>query len=659
MRAAILALSGLGLLFACREAPPPVEAGADAQGHTAPSSYTRQANAALAQALQLGDAQDFEDARRGLVASDPDVVVERPGGGAIWDTREYAFVRGDAPDSVNPSLWRQAKLNAPHGLFQVTEGVYQVRGYDLSNMTLVRGQTGWIVVDPLTARETAAAAMALARRHLGDAPIVAVIFTHSHVDHFGGVLGVIGADEAQQRNLRIVAPKGFMEEATSENVLAGVAMGRRAGFMYGMNLARSERGHVDTGLGKGPARGEIGLLQPTELVDRTPQPIEIDGVRFVFQYAPESEAPAEMTFYLPEAKAFCGAEIVSHNMHNLYTLRGARVRDALRWSGYIDEAIELFGEAEVVFASHHWPIWGRERIVDYLKKQRDTYKYIHDQTLRLANSGRTPQEIAEELELPESLAGAFASRGYYGTVRHNAKAVYQWYFGWFDANPANLDPLPPEQAAPRYVEFMGGRDQVLEKAQRSFDGGEYRWAATVLNHLVFAQPDDAEARALLAKCYDQLGYQAESGPWRDFYLTGALELRHGAPPPAVNLAAAMEVLRRMPVARFFDSMAARLNGPSADGKQLVLNFVFTDLDESYVLTLENAVLHHRRRDPDPAANATVRLTREFLLRLASGQAGLREMVFSDELAVEGSRLDLLSFFSLLERPDGAFPIVTP
>jgi alkyl sulfatase BDS1-like metallo-beta-lactamase superfamily hydrolase len=366
-----------------------------------------------------------------------------------------------------------------------------------------------------------------------------------------------------------------------------------------------------------------------------------------------------MTFYLPEAKAFCGAEIVSHNMHNLYTLRGARVRDALRWSGYIDEAIELFGEAEVVFASHHWPIWGRERIVDYLKKQRDTYKYIHDQTLRLANAGHTPQEIAEELELPESLAGAFASRGYYGTVRHNAKAVYQWYFGWFDANPANLDPLPPEQAAPRYVEFMGGRDQVLEKAQRSFDRGEYRWAATVLNHLVFAQPDDAEARGLLAKCYDQLGYQAESGPWRDFYLTGALELRHGAPPPAVNLAAAMEVLRRMPVARFFDSMAARLNGPSADGKQLVLNFVFTDLDESYVLTLENAVLHHRRRDPDPAANATVRLTREFLLRLASGQAGLREMIFSDELAVEGSRLDLLSFFSLLERPDGAFPIVTP
>ncbi|MGH7337807.1 MAG: alkyl/aryl-sulfatase, partial [Myxococcota bacterium] len=389
-------------------------------------------------------------------------------------------------------------LNDIHGLFEVTTGIYQVRGYDVSNMTIIEGSTGRIVVDPLTTTETARAAWKLVERELGKKPITAVIFTHSHLDHFGGIGGVISNAELVKRKVPVVAPARFLEEAASENVLAGIAMGRRAQFMYGTRLPVGVRGHVDTGLGKAPAFGSVGLAIPTVLVSETPTALTLDGVRFVFQYTPESEAPAEMTFYLPARKAFCSAEIVTHTMHNVLTLRGAKVRDALKWSGYIDEALVRFADAEVMFASHHWPIWGNAKIHDYLAKQRDTYKYIHDQTLRLANTGLGPQEIAEQIVLPEALRKTFASRGYYGTVRHNAKAVYQWYFGWFDANPANLDPLPPLDVARKYVELGGGPAEVLRKARESFERGEYRWTATVLAHLVFAEPANAEARELLA-----------------------------------------------------------------------------------------------------------------------------------------------------------------
>jgi alkyl sulfatase BDS1-like metallo-beta-lactamase superfamily hydrolase len=650
---AALALSACG-----RGAPSGSDPSApDARGHTAPTAFTEQANRAVGGALPLADRQDFEDARRGLIAAEPEVAVADAGGRRIWNTADYAFGQGDASGSVNPSLWRQAQLNGLHGLFRVADGVYQVRGYDISNVSFIRGQSGWIVVDPLTAEETAAAAMALVRKHLGDWPVVAVIFTHSHIDHFGGVGGIFAGPIPA--NLRVIAPRGFLEEATSENLLAGLAMGRRATLMYGSDLQRGDRGHVDSGLGKEPARGTIGILAPTELIDRTPQEMLLDGVRFVFQYAPDSEAPAELTFYLPDAKAFCGAEIVSHTLHNLYTLRGAKVRDALKWSGYIDEAVRLFGEAEVVFASHHWPTWGNARVVAYLEKQRDAYRYIHDQTLRLANAGRTPQEIAEELELPASLRTVFATRGYYGTVRHNAKAVYQAYLGWYDANPAHLDPLPPEQAGAKYVAAMGGGDAVLRHARAAFERGEYRWTTMLLDHLVFAEPENAAARELLARAYDQLGYQAESGPWRDAYLSGARELRHGVAESPGGLAAAAGMLRHLPAEQFFTLMAVNLNGPKADGKDLTMNFVFTDLGEAYVLTLTNAVLHHHRREPDPGASVTVRLTRDFLVRLLVGEAGLRELVFSEELDVDGNRLDLLSFLMLLDRPGRAFPIVTP
>ncbi len=536
-------------------------------------------------------------------------------------------------------------------------GIHQVRGYDISNMTLIEGRSGWIVVDPLTTRETAAAAIALARRHLGERPVSAVIFTHSHVDHFGGIEGVLPPEPV---TVPIVAPEGFMEEATSENILAGVAMGRRALFMYGLALPKSAVGHVDTGLGKGvPGGGTISIREPTVIVDRTPQEMELDGVRFVFQNAPASEAPAELTFYLPDLKAWCGAEIVSNTLHNLYTLRGAKVRDARKWSGYIDEAGRLFGDMEVVFASHHWPVWGNERALEFLRGQRDTYRYIHDQTLRLANRGYGPREIAEQLDLPSTLRNRFSNRGYYGTVRHNAKAVYQAYFGWYDANPANLDPLPPAEAAAKYVAAMGGAARVRELAQAAHAAGDDRWAATLLNHAVFADPDDAEARALLAAVYDQLGFRAESGPWRDVYLTGAYELRNGIQGSALDPRRAVGLLANTPVERFLDSMTVRLDGPKADGKRMRFNFVFTDVGETHVLELDNAVLHHRRGEPVAGADATVRLTRDLLIRLGIGEAGLKDLVMSDALEVEGSRLKLLSFLSLLDKPDGRFPIVTP
>ncbi len=631
----------------------------DDRGFTAPTEFTIRANRAVAESLPLDDPQDFEDARRGLIAGDPEMAISRGENVLAWNMPGYDFIEGEAPHSVNPSLWRQAKLNNIHGLFEVTKGIYQLRGFDLSNLTIIEGKTGWIMVDPMIAMETTAAAFEFAKKHLEPKPVVAVIHTHSHIDHFGGVLSLIAPDDVKQGKVRIVAPEGFIEEAISENIIAGVAMARRAEYMYGRGLPFSARGHVDTGLGKGPAMGRIGIIEPTDIIDRTPQELEIDGIRFVFQNAPESEAPAEMTFFLPEMKAYCGAEIVSKTLHNVYTLRGTKARDALKWSNYIDEAIDLFGDAEVYFGTHHWPVWGNARVVEFLKKQRDIYKYIHDQTLRMANDGFTPREIAEQMDYPESLRTTFSNRGYYGTPQHNAKAVYTYYFGWYDGNPAGLNPLPPVESGKRYVRFMGGAERLLRNAQASFDEGDYRWVAEVLNHLVFAEPDNQAAKNLLAKAYDQLGYQAESGPWRDVYLTAAYELRHGTPEGNEHLGAAFGMLKHIPLPRFFDAMCVRLNGPEADGRNMVVNISFTDKQETYVLTLENSVLHHKKSDPDPAANASLKLTHELFLRVFTGQVNLADAAGTGELELDGDPNDLMQFFSLLTRPQGAFNIVTP
>ena len=638
----------------------PLGAEADAAGHTPATPTTLEHNQDFGAELPLKDPRDFDNATRGFLFADPEAHITREDGRVVWSTRDYEFVEGDAPDTVNPSLWRQAELNGFHGLFEVMPGLYQVRGYDLANMTLIQGDSGWIVVDPLTTRETAAAALDLARRHLGNQPVSAIIFTHSHIDHFGGVGGILPKDPKERSAIPIIAPAGFTEEATSENIIAGPIMLRRASMMYGMALERGPRGHVDTGLGKQPARGHATLALPTELVDHSPQPMVIDGVRFIFQYVPETEAPAELTFYLPDLKAFDGAEVVSHTMHNLYTLRGAKVRDALKWSNAIQQAIDLFGQAEVLLASHHWPVWGNSEVLAFLKRQRDLYKFIHDQTLRLAGQGMTPNEIAEALELPPSLAPHFGNRGYYGTLKHNSKAVYQWYFGWYDGNPAHLDPLPPEESARRYVDALGGTQAVLQQAQESFDEGDYRWASELLNHAVFADPGNTEAREALARTYDQLGYQAESGPWRDVYLSGAYELRHGPHQGGSNLQDAIALLREVPLGQIFDTLATRLNAEKAADSDIVIEFDFTDLGETYILWVENAVLHHRRAEgPVEKVDVKIQLTHEFLLGLLTQQIGLREALFSDDLSIEGSRTALLSFFSTLDSPDEGFNIVTP
>lgn len=632
---------------------------ADEAGHVAASEATAALNARVASRLDLAQRDAFEAAERGLLAREDNLVIKAADGRVIWEPAQYAFIEGDAPPSVNPSLWRQEKLNNIHGLFEVTEGVYQVRGYDLANMSVIEGREGRILVDPLTAAENARAALDLVEKQLGKRPITAVIFTHSHIDHFGGIFGVGDKADFDSGKIRVIAPKGFLEESVSENVIAGVVMTRRADFMFGAPLVRSPRAHVGSGLGKHPPRGRVSIAVPTDLIDRTPQRLTIDGVRFVFQYAPESEAPAELAFYLPGKRALCGAEIVSQTLHNLYTLRGAKVRDALRWSGYIDELLHLFGErSDVVFNSHHWPVWGRDVIRDYLEKQRDTYKYIHDQTLYLAHQGLTPREIAETIELPSTLVANFPTRGYYGTVKHNSKAVYQHYFGWYDANPANLDPLPPVDAAERYVAAMGGAAAVVAKAQTAYDGGQYRWAAELLNHVVFADPTNDDARGLLAKTYDQSGYQAESGPWRDIYLTAATELRHGIKRNEFA-AAAQDVINAVPLDLFFTAMAGRINAAEADGKELKINFVFTDTEQTFVLEVKNAVLRHYEREADEEAQATIRLTRDFWIRLLTKQAGIIELLATGDYEIEGERLKVLAFFGLLDDPNESFPIVTP
>lgn len=641
------------LLAACQ----PSDTGKRAQSGGDVTASAAQTNAAVARTLNLADPVDFEEARRGLIAT-PKGQVKSEDGKVVWDFDAFSFVKGDAPATVNPSLWRQAILNNQVGLFKVADRIWQLRGFDLANITLVEGQTGWIVIDTLTARETSAAAMAFARQHLGDKPVSAIIFTHSHIDHFGGALGVISAEEARSRNVPIIAPAGFMEEATSENVLMGTAMGRRSLFMYGDRLPRDPKGLVDTGLGKAVAYGHVGILAPTQVVDGARKEMAIDGLRFVFHNVPGSEAPSEFVFEIPELKAFAGAEMMSHTLHNLYTLRGAKVRDALKWADYLDASLAWTENSEVIFTQHHWPVWGRDRIREYIVMQRDSFKFIHDQTVRMMNAGMIGPEIADKIEMPKSLRDYLGVHGYYGSVRHNARAVYQFYLGWFDANPASLDALPPADEAKRYVALLGGVEKVTAAAQQAFDAGEFRWAAELLKQAVYADPNNAAAKELMARTFEQLGYVAESAPWRNFYLTGALELRQGAPDKGLSLAALEEMLQQTPIERFLERMAASLDGASAANVNYRINLDFPDAGETYALWIENAVLHFRKGPPDPKANATLTLTKSFFIRMMTGQAGAGALLVSKDAKVDGSMIDLGRFFLLFEKAKGNFPIVT-
>ncbi|MEE8078963.1 MAG: alkyl sulfatase dimerization domain-containing protein [Pseudomonadales bacterium] len=539
------------------------------------------------------------------------------------------------------------------------DGLYQVRSFDIANMTLIRGDTGWIIIDPLTSSETSSAALDLANEHLGARPVVAVLHTHSHADHFAGVLGVVEVEDVESGKVKVLAPEHYVNEALSENVLAGNVMNRRATYMYGNLLPPAPTGFVTTGLGAALSMGTTGFVVPNDIISKTGETRTIDGIEFVFQMTPHSEAPAEFVFYLPQFKALCMSEITSHHLHNVYTPRGAQVRDALAWSSQINESIDLFGDLlEVQFACPHWPIWGRDEALAYLKKQRDIYKYIHDQTLRLANKGYNKEEIAEQLTLPESLDKDFALRGYYGTVHHNARAVYVKYLGYFDGNPATLHPLPPTAVAERYVAFMGGEDAVVEKAQKCFEEGDYRWVAEVLNHVVMLNPASAPARSLLADTLEQLGYQSESAPWRNFYLSGALELRADISGSS-KFGASEGMARGIPLTNLFQAMAVRLNGQKAAGITLNLNLNFTDLDEEYLLSIENAVLHAFADRSAESPDATLQMSSTDFKLMMLGITEAAVLLEEQRLVIDGDILALAKLAELFDQFDRRFPIVTP
>ncbi|ABK75054.1 alkyl/aryl-sulfatase [Mycolicibacterium smegmatis] len=621
-----------------------------------PSAVVEAAHREHLTTLPFGDRRDFDDADRGFIAALEPCVITADDGRLVWDNDSYRFLDSEqAPASVHPSLWRQSRLCAKQGLYEVVDGIYQVRGLDLSNITFVEGDSGVIVIDPLISTETAAAALALYRAHRGDRRVTAVIYTHSHVDHFGGVLGVTTQADVDAGRVVVIAPEHFTTHAVQENVYAGTAMARRAAYMYGAALARGPLGQVGCGLGQVPSTGEVALIVPTLDIRETGEIHSIDGVDIEFQMAPGTEAPAEMHFYFPKFRALCMAENATHNLHNLLTLRGALVRDPHGWAGYLTEAIDSFADrTDVVFASHHWPTWGRDNIVEYLSLQRDLYAYLHDQTLRLINQGHTGIEIAEQFELPPALQAAWHTHGYYGSVSHNVKAVYQRYMGWFDGNPGRLWQHPPEALGPRYVDAMGGIDRVVELARRAFDSGDYRWAATLLDHAVFTDEHHRGARALYAEVLEQLAYGAENAVWRNFFLGGATELRDGkfGTPTAPS---SPTLLAQLTPEQIFDAVAINVNGPRAWDLDLAIDVTFADTGDTYRLTLRNGVLVHRRTEPDPSsAHASVTVAdRMRLLTFFIGDTAM------PGLQVTGAPDVLQSFLRVLDRPDPNFSIVTP
>jgi len=627
------------------------------------SLHTCAANAALVQRLDFGDTACFEDARRGFVATIPDARILDAKGRPVWDLSSFAFLDdAQAPDSVNASLWRLARLNRIHGLFEVTERVYQVRGFDLANMTIVEGDTGIVVVDPLTVCETARAALALYRAQRGERPVRAVIYTHSHVDHYGGVEGVITPEDAASGRVAVYAPDGFVREAISENILAGVPMRRRAMFQFGPTLERGPRGHVDSGLGKVTGRGTVSLVAPTVVVAQPTESHVIDGVEFVFQLTPETEAPAEMNFFLPAMRVLDLAENGCHTMHNLCPLRGAKTRDALAWSKYLDAALDAFvDDTDVVIAQHHWPTWGRERVRAFVAEQRDLYRYLHDQTLRMMSHGLTPDEIAEAFRMPASLERRWHARPYYGALAHNVRAVYAHYMGPYDGNPVHLDPLAPQPAAVKYVEYMGGADAVLERAQKDFDAGEYRWVVQVTHHLVFADPGNRRARELCADAMEQLGYQSESATWRSSYLLGAKELRRGAPrsPAGAGGEVQPRVAAMMPMEMFFDFLAIRVDASKAEGQSLRIDWEMLDEGARWRLTLSHSALSHRPGSHGETAQAVIRTDRRALAAIVVPGIAFAQALADGMIDVAGDRGAVRALFDTFDRFEPMFNILEP
>ncbi len=625
------------------------------------SSFTQEKNQSVLSELPFNNKKDFEDAQNNFISKTPNLMIKNSSGRVVWSMKDYEFLSSNkAPDTVNPSLWRQAQLNMNYGLYQIKDNIYQVRGYDLSNINIIETKTGIIIVDPLISKETAEAALELYYQKRPKKPVIAVIYTHSHVDHYGGVRGVTTPEAVAQGKVKIIAPQGFLEAAISENVYAGNAMSRRATYMYGALLGKNEKGQVDGALGKTTSLGEVTLILPTDLIQKTGEKRVIDGVEMIFHMAPNTEAPAEMLIYFPKQRALCAAEDATHTLHNLYTLRGAEVRDAASWWKTLNNAIELYAsKSDVIFAQHHWPIWGTDNIMQYLSKQRDLYKYIHDQTLNLMNQGYTMTEVGNMLKLPESLSNEWYNRGYYGSVSHNAKAVYQRYLGWYDSNPAHLNPLSPVEAAKHYVEFMGGADAVINKAREYFNKGEYRWVAEVMNHVVFSDPNNTTARALEADALEQLGYQTENATWRNEYLMGAYELRHGVPQSPGTESASPDTLRAMPMEMFLDYLGIRLNSQKAENKKIQINLNLTDKKQQYILKIENSVLIYTANKQTKEADATLKLSRIALDNILLKQKNTLQAISDGDIQLTGSKEKVEEFLNLFDNFPPMFNIVTP
>ncbi|WP_166262192.1 alkyl/aryl-sulfatase [Marinobacter salicampi] len=623
------------------------------------SDVTAQANQVVLDELPFADTRAFDDARRGFVGSLPDGKVLDHNGHVAWDMSPYAFLTKDeAPHSVNPSLWRMAQLNNMHGLFEVVEGMYQVRNMDLSNMTIIEGDSGLIIIDPLLTPATARASLELYYQHRPEKPVVAVLYTHNHADHFGGVKGVISEEDVRAGKVRVYAPQGFMEHAIAENVIAGNAMTRRATYQFGAGLPPGARGHVDTGLGKALGSGPLSLIAPTDTVPDNAK-LTVDGIEIEFQMAHGSEAESEMMMYFPQFRVLNTAEITSQHLHNIYTIRGAGIRDASAWSKFIDKAMVRFADrADILVAQHHWPIWEQDEIKHFLAVQRDLYKHIHDQTVRMMNEGMLPGDIAENLRLPESLDQEWSARGYYGTVRHNSRGVYQRYMGWYDGNPANLNPLPPREEAGRTIDYMGGEEEVLRKARKDFEAGDYRWVASVTRQLIYASPDNQAARELAADALEQLGYQAEAGTWRSAYLVGAHELRNGVDTPK-HVGLQPDLMQALETSMFFDAMAVRLNPDKAAGKHLVINWSVTDQEEDYRLNLQNATLTYRSGELDDEAHASVRMTREVLDSILLETTTFPAAVQAGQIQIDGSTEAFFGLLQMFEEPSADFPIIEP
>ena len=613
----------------------------------------------IRQLVAADDRKDFEFAARGFIATRNDPVIKRDDGRVAYDTSAYEFLKGTAPDTANPSLWRQAQILTMHGLFKVADRIFQVRGFDVSTVSFIDAGAGWIVVDPLTSVEAARAAYELVTEHVGKKPVLAVIYSHSHVDHYGGVGGVTNAADVASGAVKIIAPEGFLEHAVSENIIAGPAMSRRARFQFGLTLPHSAEGEMTSGLGPRPSLGSLSLIAPTDIVSRTGQEIRVGDVTMVFQLTPGTEAPAEMNFYLPQFRAVFMAENANLTMHNLLPARGALVRDAKAWADYLTESIRLFGgKSDTMFAAHGIPRFGQDEIVAFLTSHRDAYKFLHDQSVRLMNNGLTSSEIAEVLKLPDVLAKQWFNRGYYGTMSHNAKAVYQRYMGWYDANPANLNPLPPEPAAKRYVEAMGGAAKVIALAATAERDGDLRWAATLLNHVVFADENNKAARDQLAGVYTKLGFESEAGTWRNIYLTGAQELRDGVvklPPASMST----DVLSATTTPMLLDFVAVRINPVKASERAFKINIELTDRREKHLITIENGVMIHESGIVDPTAGASLRMKRPDLLMTLLAGIPVAARIESGDVRIDGDASLYDALVGLIEPLTPNFPIVTP